>query len=524
MAGNSRLSAQRAKRAASTCTGDECELPTATADHEYCWTHLLHFSPAAWAEAKAASGELVGITEPRLWTRPLRPLTRETSHGYEVIEFARDVLGEPLLPWQEWLAIHALELDPAGGYRFRTVVALVARQNGKTHLSKVIALWRLYVAGARLVLGAAQDLSIAREVLELAEETALAVPDLAVEVAECRKTNGDEQLKLTGGGRYKIAATTGKAGRGLTVDHLTMDEIREQRDWKAWSALSKTITARMWGQIWTLSNAGDIESVVLNTLRDNALSERDPSIGVFEWSGEDDCELDDRQAWRQANPALGITISERALATSLGTDPPEVFRTEVLCQRVDSLDTAVNAGAWAAGADSRGNMDKLRDRVYLCLDVALDGAHVILVAAAETKDGRYRVEPVASWNTVEEARGRVAYWIKRIKPRGGAWYPTGPAAELTGDIPEDWVRITGTEVVAACMAFSSLVTGGRIVHPNDALLNAHVGGSKKYPQGDGWRFVRRGVGHVNGAYAAAGAVHTIRNHPGEAALPEPQVV
>ena len=37
----------------------------------------------------------------------------DTSLGFECCEFAEDVLGIDLLPWQRWFLIHALELvDP----------------------------------------------------------------------------------------------------------------------------------------------------------------------------------------------------------------------------------------------------------------------------------------------------------------------------------------------------------------------------------------------------------------------------
>src|SRR5690606_7765235 len=121
--------------------------------------------------------------------------------------------------------------------------------------------------------------------------------------------------------------------------------------------------ARANGQIWAISNAGDDQSVVLNHLRDAALSGRDPSICLLEWSGPDGCELDDTEAWAQANPGLGYTVSEAAIRSALGTDPPAVFRTEVLCQRVDVLDGAVDLAAWKDCADPAGTMDGLRDRV-----------------------------------------------------------------------------------------------------------------------------------------------------------------
>jgi phage terminase large subunit-like protein len=57
-----------------------------------------------------------------------------------VIEFARLFLGLELRPWQKWLLIHALELTPDGRYRFRKVVIIVGRQNGKTKLIEVLAL------------------------------------------------------------------------------------------------------------------------------------------------------------------------------------------------------------------------------------------------------------------------------------------------------------------------------------------------------------------------------------------------
>ena len=49
-----------------------------------------------------------GRTEPRLWTKPLRELTPATSLGFEVIDYARQILHIELYPWQQWLLIHAL--------------------------------------------------------------------------------------------------------------------------------------------------------------------------------------------------------------------------------------------------------------------------------------------------------------------------------------------------------------------------------------------------------------------------------
>jgi hypothetical protein len=462
---------------------------------------------------------LLGREEPRLWTPPARELTPDTTLGYEAIEFAERVVGVTLLPWQRWWLLHALELNEAGRYRFKTVLTLVGRQNGKTTLLKLVALWAMYMRRAHLVLGAAQSRDIAKESWEGAVELAESVPELADEVAPngVRRSNGEQCLTLDSGARYRITAATRSAGRGLSVDLLVLDELREHRDWSAWGALSKTTMARPGALIVGISNAGDDQSVVLNTLRSAALSRTDPSIGIFEWSAPTGCELDDRQAWAQACPGLGRTIDESSIRTALATDPPAVFRTEILCQHVDSLESAVDPASWKTCADPSGSLAGVRDRLAVCLDVAPDGAHVTLAGAAQLDDGRTRAEVLGAWQTTDQARRELETLLVKLRPAVLAWFPNGPAAALGADLraltSAEVVEIKGAEVNEACMSFADLVAARRIVHPSDPLLDAHVAGSQRLVSGDGWRLCRKGVGHVDAAYAAAGAVHAARTLP-----------
>lgn len=472
---------------------------------------------------------VLGCTEPRIFTRPLRELTSETTLGFQAIEFAENVLHVQLLPWQKWWLLHALELKLDGTFRFRTIITLIARQNGKTTLLKIVSLWFMYLRHGLLVLGAAQSLDIAREAWQGAVELAEDIPDLAAEVQNVRRANGEQCLTLNSGARYRITAATRSAGRGLSVDLLVLDELREHRDWGAWGALSKTTTARPHALIVGISNAGDDESVVLNALRASAIAaievasmrafahtveEIDDSIALFEWSAPDGCELDDIEAWAQANPGLGYTITESTIRSSMNTDPPAVFRTEVLCQRVDALDAAVDIAAWRSCADKGITLAKVRSRVVACLDVAPDGRHATLVGAAMLDDGRIAVQVLAAWSSTEEARQALPELLTQIGPQQVGWFPSGPAAALAADLRIfEAVEIKGAEVGETCQEFADLVTARRIVQPDDPLLNAHLAGSQKLRTGDGWRFMRRGSGHVDGSYAVAGAVHLARTLP-----------
>lgn len=505
-----------------------------------------------------ARSSRVGSTVPRLFTPPAVTgeagpcgcgcaLTPATSKGFEVVDFAENVLGVGLIPWQRWLFIHALELDLWGSYRFRTVLVLVARQNGKTTALSVLALWRMLCDGARLVLGTSTTIDLAKEAWEkcvtLAEDTeALSYPvdpefRFTGRGSAVRRENSSTQLKALNGARYKTAPANRKGGRSLSVDLLILDELREHATWDAWSASSKTTNARPDGQKWAITNQGDRTSVVLNHLRAAALAglgvdvlpeaDTDPdevaeqlalgddTLGLFEWSAADKCALDDVEQWANANPSLGFTIAQATIAADMRTDSPEVFRTEVLCQRVDQLDVAIDMDAWAGGTDEAMTMASLRGKVCLCVDVDATGQHVTLVGAAVLSDGRVQVAVVDSWsgkNAVQEARTALPAWRASIRPKAFGWFPGGPGVALSADLKADKkaTGLTSEAAAAVCVGLAQQVTGRRIVHNGDPLLRTQLSGAGKLPQGDRWRFVRMRGPSVDAAYALAGAVHLAR--------------
>src|SRR5260221_11490330 len=141
------------------------------------------------------------------------------------------MIGEPLLPWQKWAVIHAFERKRDGSYRFRTVLILVARQNGKSQLKRIVSLWRMYQDGARRILGVAQDVALARDQWNMCQETIHDAPDLEEEWGDVRNVNGDEMFWAGGGPdlpakrrcRYAIKAFNRRAGRGGSNDEVNVD-------------------------------------------------------------------------------------------------------------------------------------------------------------------------------------------------------------------------------------------------------------------------------------------------------------
>ncbi len=469
----------------------------------------------AMSAPSTSSATALGKTIPRIFTPPLRPLTRETSLGFLVIDFANRVLRMELMPWQEWWLIHALELMPDSSFRFRTIVTLVARQNGKTTLLKVLALFFMYYRGNKAVLGTAQTIDIARESWDGCLEMIDDIEFLRGELVKTRRQNGEQEFRLLNKSRYKIAASTGKAGRGLSIDLLIMDELREQKTWDAWAALSKTTLAKHDAITVCISNAGDDESVVLNTLQANGQTGTDETLAIFEWSAPYECDIADPEMWRYANPALGYTITERVIKSALATDSPAVFRTEVLCQHVSSMaDSVVSPGAWDSCGDQNMILDVHAAPTALCVDVGMNLEHCTLAAAQLGADGRVKVGIVAAWKTTTEMLRDLPGIKAKIKPVSCGWFPGGPAAGVSTELKKlglDEIKAGDTSPV--CQEFAELIINRGMIHNSDGLLSAHILGAKKWNVGDGWRFVRRGTGHVDAAYAAAGAAHLIRNAP-----------
>ena len=351
---------------------------------------------------------MMGVTVPRIYTPERRELTEKTSLGFACIEYAKTVLGKKLYPWQEWALIHSLEIvGELGGdwhFRFRTVLFLISRQNGKTVLSEVIASFFLNVLCVDSVFGTSLSLDKAEEVWEAVINDQESIPELSSSIDRVSRTNGNKRLILTGLRQYKVGAPTRRAGRGDSNDLVMLDEVREHRDWETWSAAAASINAKPNGLIVCFSNAGDPDSVVLRQLRAKAIGTGDDyggdvdggTLGLFEWSAPDGAATDDIEALAQANPAMGYgLLTERALMTNRQTFPEAKFRSECMCQQVETiLPAPFPDGAWANGVDQNSAIAGESD-LFFGIDLSQDRRWTSIGVCGLREDGHWHVEVVA---------------------------------------------------------------------------------------------------------------------------------
>jgi hypothetical protein len=474
-----------------------------------------------------------------------------------VIHFARYVLLHPLDPWQEEAVIRAGELLPDGSVRFAIILILVSRQNGKTELLVVLALYWLFVEAIAMVLGTSTKLDYAKESWRKAVQLARSIPALRAEIPArggIRKANGEQELTRAPSGdvddldacRYKIAASNEEGGRSLSIGRLILDELRQHHTYDAWDAMEATTSAVDDSQIFAISNMGSDRSIVLNDKRADALAaieaqDTDTDICLLEWSAPEGADPEDLAALAMANPNLGYRKNARRLlhnarrAKRAGGEALTGFRTEHMCVRVPVLNPAFTG--WGACL-LVGSMENTRARLAACIDLSLDGLHGTLATAATIDGGRVRVETVAEWTgpaAAADMERDLPGWVRLVRPRKLGWFPSGPAAAVANSLadrrkagvrtgPDGWpppgviVEEIRGEMAAACMGLGKEIDARTIVHSGQAMLDAQIDAAEKKPRGDGW-VITRANGPADAVYAVAGAVLLARTMPAPIGAP-----
>jgi len=469
-------------------------------------------------------------------------LTPETTYGFAVDVFARQVLHAPLDPWERWVAIHAGEmiLDSNGVWRprFRRLVLLVARQNGKTHLLVVLALFWLFVQGIPLILGTSNKLEYAKESLDKAFDYIESTPELAEDMPRqsgYKIGNNDVRIRTRTGCRYKVAAAGKNAGRSLTVHRWICDETLTLYDWECYKSAYNAMQAVDDAQAWFIGSQGDDRSVVLDALHKAALAfieggetdEDGEAVGLFEYSAPDGAETDDVEALAAANPnmnrrGLSNLVADAKAAKLAGGTAEAGFRTEAMCIRVKNLDAAVDPKAWESAA---GQFEMAKDRRAMVVDISGDMRRATLAVARVTPGDKVQLALVASWDgadAIKRMRAELPGLVKAGRARKLGYLPIGPGAAIMPAMQSkgrspfppgcEVEPITG-EVAALCMGFAEQVQAGEIVHLDEPLLNVQVvGAAKKWSNGR-WVFDYSGERYAETAYAAAGAVHLARMMP-----------
>jgi phage terminase large subunit-like protein len=461
-------------------------------------------------ETDQAKAQLVGKTEPRLHTKYADDLP---SRGQELIDLAIK-LGEPLMPWQELVAIESMRVKDDERWAFSQIGVLVARQQGKSHLMRLRILWGL-LNGEKLQILSAHKLAVSLEHFNQLVDLIEQHDWLMAQMKKIRRTNGQEEIQFLNNARFKVVANNA-AGRGYAgATTIFLDELREHRDYSAWSAITKTQLAAKNPQLFAFSNAGDATSMVLNELRDRGLATIQgvkDSLLWLEWSAPPNCKITiEDAAW--ANPAMGRTVHVDNIKATFN-EPEAVIRTEIFCLWVDTLQSPWSPNAWNQCADPDLVVEPNNRQTYLAFDVTPRRNQASLVAS-QIIDGKIALGLVQTFDsdtalddlTIANA---VADWARAYDVTEIAYSKnTGQAvAARLASAGIMTTAIDGRAFAMACDQMLSAMEHHRLIHKDEVTFNKHVSACARIPFAEGgWLIGRRASNaNVTGAVAAAMAI------------------
>lgn len=379
----------------------------------------------------------------------------------------------------------------------RTGLVSVARANGKTGLAAMLAVTELFAGDASAeVLVVASDqrqanitLRMARRMIELnpvLEERAQIYADRIV-------VPHNDSLLLP------LPAEPG-ALHGHDPSLLIVDELHVVSE-AVWEAVTSVSGKRPESLTLAISTPSSSPDCVMWRLVEHGRAGDDPAFYLKEFAAPDGCATDDREAWREANPALACEepfLAEDGLEAARRTLREPVFRQLRLGQWVTGVEAWLPWGAWDACADNFRGAAKKGERVVLAFDGSASGDSTALVGC--TLDGHLWVEGL--WENPGDPRWRVPREdVTRAVDVAFTKYdvvelacdPWGWRSEI-----EDWAKRHGERRViewntahAARMApatdrlYQAVVTH-QVTHDGDSRMAAHIAHcvAKATPQGD----------------------------------------
>jgi phage terminase large subunit-like protein len=432
-----------------------------------------------------------GAIEPRLHS----PYLKGKSKVDDVIELA-EMIKMPLLPWQKFVLTDMLRVDSKGMWIRKTNLLLVARQNGKTHLTRMVILAHLLKWDSKNIIIASSNRAMAldtfRQVASVLENN-LQLMEL---VKAIRYANGTESIEMKDGRRLDVVAATRDGSRGRTADALFLDEVREWTE-EAYRAAMPVTRARPNAHTFLTSNAGDAYSTVLNDLRERAQDYPPKSFGYYEYSAPQYCKITDRNAWALANPALGHMVTLEALEESVATSPIENTRTELLCQWIDSLSSPWPHGILEETSDSTLEMPPGAYTVF-AFDVSPSRRNASLVAGQLLPDGRIGIGIIQTWSSqvaVDDLKIAVDIkgWSDTYRPRLVCFdkYATQSIADRlkqSGVMVED---VSGQQFYQACGDLLTGLVTHKVVHNGQAELIQQMNNCAAKVNDSAWRIIKR---------------------------------
>lgn len=438
---------------------------------------------------------LLGSQQPRVRCGPAYQFTS----GPDAVAIY-ETTGMKLDAWQKFsLDDHCAE-NADGSWLVIESAEEVSRQNGKGEIINALFLLHLYVLGTKTVIYSAHEFKTAKETYEKISSLIRNTPELHAKVAHYYNSNENTSIVLKSGQRLRFLTRSKDGGRGFTGDVIIFDEAFNISQ-SSISAILPTLSSKPNPHIYFFSSAGkaSAESDVLRELKSRG-DRGDDTLFWRSFSADPEADTDDRAALAQANPGLGLRITERFVAVERQNMTESDYRRERLgiWQEDSEIDALIPADAWAAGllADAEPPAG-----VRLSVGVAVSPGRLwaSVAVAAKRSDGRTYVELIKHAEGTDWLLPFLAQLDASDAPVSYAIDQAGPAATMLAGFVGVGLAVRVTDSMAyktACATFVDDVKYRRIVHRGQQPLTDAAHGVKPHLFGDSWVYARRQSGVV----------------------------
>ena len=307
----------------------------------------------------------------------------QKSAASEIGDFAKEVLGVNLMPWQLNVLHGLTSMDDNGDYLHRVGLFSVARQNGKTVLlASLIGHWLTTQGKAR---GQAQTVISVAHKLDLA--TALfkyLAPVLESKFnAHISWSYGRMVLTMPDNSVWFPRAATPAAGHGYSVDLCVADEAWDISEQAIDEGLLPAQRARKNPLMVLASTAGTQDSKALLRWREQGLraidSKEQTKLYFAEFSPPPSMDLMTPEAWAYANPALGHTLKMEVIEAE--SEAPN--RNAFLRASVNTWTATQNGWLEPGVFEALKSNDPIPPGGILAIEVDQDGALYVGVRAIQ---------------------------------------------------------------------------------------------------------------------------------------------
>lgn len=303
----------------------------------------------------------------------------------------------------------------------RKAIFSVGRKNGKSYLISCILLCFLVGPEARMnaqIVSGAMSRDQASIIFRQARDMVMLSDELRplIKVIPSKKTLIGIPLNC----EYTALAADGATAVGLDPQLILCDElgqiIGERSDFI--SALATSQGARQDPLIIYLSTQAPTDGALFSREIDNAITNQDLRTVCHLYAAPEDCDLMDREAWKMANPALGIFRSEQDLydavveAQNMPSKEGQV-RNYYFNMRVNTDSPFVSKTVWQENGEQPQSLKG--KKVFCGLDLSAVSDLTALVLVSEQGDVECRFW-LPKEGLIEKAkRDRVPYdvWEKQ---------------------------------------------------------------------------------------------------------------